>query len=418
MVAMISPNPDRLHDRSRRFWDEAAQTMSREQRRALQDERLSETVGHVYEHAPFFRRLYDGAGVSPDDIKSVEDIGRLPMIFKDDLRLSEIENPPLGDYRCFGLDHAVRLTTSTGTTGKPTVAMWTRNDLLLDFEISARSNWRAGQRPGDVVVNAHPGFLNGGESFIVGDCQYMGMLPISLGPPETIEAAARALRSIEGIPVNHWRLFPAALHRLREAAEQQRIDVELPEPEQIGPINQYEKMSAGQECISVLGSQCKPGSGCHLAEDHAVVEVVDPETHEPVPDGERGLLVVTSLGRDNPLVRYNNEDVVRVESALCDCGETSRRGFYEGRSKDVLRVKGRIVLPIDVWFELPVQSEYQLVRPAEPAEHLTIRVEHEPAPDLAERLEARIGAPVEVQVVPEGTIPRAAFKPARVVDEN
>jgi phenylacetate-CoA ligase len=416
MVSVMSREGDR-GDPNRRFWDEPAQTMPRAERRALQDERLRRTVHHVYEHAPFFRRRYDEAGVSPDDITTVDDIGRLPMIYKDDLRKSEIEHPPTGDYRCFGLDHAVRLTTSTGTTGKPTIAMWTRNDLLLDYELSARCNWRAGQRPGHVVVNAHPGYLNGGESFIAGDCQYMGMLPISLGPPETVEAAGRALRAIEGIHVDHWRLFPAALHRFHEAKAKDGISVDLPAVEAIGPLGQYEKVSAGQECISVLGGQCGPGTGGHLAEDYAVVEVVDVHTQEAVADGARGLLVVTSLERDNPLVRYNNEDVVRVESAPCSCGETSRRGFYEGRVKDIVWVAGRIVLPIDVWFELPVQCEYQLVRPAKPTDHLTIRVEHDPAPDLAERLRTRIGAPVEVQRVAEGSIPRAAFKPTRVVDE-
>lgn len=416
MIA-LDQDPPRLPDPSSPFWDEQAQTLPRDEIRRLQDERLQEAVARAYAHAPLFTRKLDEAGVGPDDITSVDDVTLLPMTYKADLRASETALPPIGDYRCVGLEGAVRITTSTGTTGKPTVALWTRNDLVLDYELSARANWRLGYRPGMTVVNAHPGYLNGGESFIVGDCQRMGILPISLGPPEDLASAARALRAVEGIHVDHWRLYPAALHRFREAAEAEGIDVDLPQAEEIGPINQYEKLSAGQECISVLGGQCAPGRGAHLAEDHAVVEVVDPETLEPVPDGTRGLLVVTSLGRDNPMIRYNNEDVVRVESEPCSCGETSRRGFYEGRRKDVVQVGDRIVLPIDVWFELPAQCEYQLVRHPGGQDDLTVLVEHDPAPDLEERLTKRTGVPVTVERRPEGSLPRAAFKPIRVVDE-
>jgi phenylacetate-CoA ligase len=314
------------------------------------------------------------------------------------------------------LDGSVRLATSTGTTGKPTIALWTANDLELDFELSARASWRIGLRPGMVVVNAHPGYLNGGETFIYGDCQHMGMLPIALGPPESIEQAARALRAIEGLPVHHWRLFPAALQRFREAAAQQGIAIDLPPAGNIGPAAQSDKMSAGQECISVLGGTCQTGRGAHLAEDYAVVEVLDVDTLEPVPEGQRGVLVVTSLGRDNPMIRYSVGDVVRIASDPCPCGETSRRGFYEGRRQDIVWVAGRMILPLDVWFELPVDAEYGLVRRAG-AERLTVRIEHEPAPDLVSRLEARTGVSVDVERVPEGALPRASYKPTRIIDE-
>jgi phenylacetate-CoA ligase len=411
--------PPLQRDPKRPFWDVEAQTMTREQLRAVQNERLVDAVHRVYEQAPFFRHRFDEAGVSPDDVKSVDDIGKLPILFKDDLRQDEIAHPPIGQYRCVGLEGSVRFATSTGTTGKPTIALWTQNDLVLDYELSARASWRLGLRPGMVVVNAHPGYLNGGESFIAGDTRHMGMLPISLGPPESFEDAARALRAIEGIHVDHWRLFPAAVVRFREAAEEHGINVDLPAPEEAGPLQQYDKMSVGQECILVLGGTCKPGSGRggHLCEDYAVIEVLDEETLRPVSEGERGLLTVTSLGRDNPLIRYNNEDVVRIESEPCECGETHRRGFWEGRRKDIVRVQGKPILPIDVWFELPVHAEYGLVRRPS-ADRLTVRVEHQPAADLAERLEARTGVPVDVEVVPEGTLPRAAFKPSRVIDED
>jgi phenylacetate-CoA ligase len=286
-----------------------------------------------------------------------------------------------------------------------------------------------------VVVNAHPGYLNGGESFIHGDCQYMGMLPISLGPPDSLEAAARALRAIEGVHVDHWRLFPAALARFREAAERIGSPVRLPEPEAVGPAAQHDKLSAGQECVSYLGSACRPGGGAHIAEDFAIVEVLDPATGEPVAEGQRGSLVVTSLGRDNPMLRYDVEDVVRVESSPCGCGETSRRGFYEGRVKDLVPVDGRAVLPIDVWWEVAPATEFVLVR-RPGADRLLVRVEARgdsagPAgaaaagartdrtgeADLAERLERRCGVPVDVEFLEPGSMARAGYKSVRVVDE-
>jgi phenylacetate-CoA ligase len=393
--------------------------MRPDQLRAVQDERLREAVERAYEGTGFYRRRFDTAGVWPDDVKSVADLVGLPVMTKDDLRSNETSYPPFGDYRCVGIEGSVRFATSTGTTGKATIALWTANDLLLDFDLSARASWRLGLRPGMVVVNAHPGYLNGGESFIHGDCQYMGMLPISLGPPDSLEAAARALKAIEGVRVDHWRLFPAALQRFREAAREYGLSVGLPAAETLGPLQQYDKMSVGQECILVLGGTCQAGSGRggHLCEDYAVVEVLDEQTGQPVPDGQRGLLTVTSLGRDNPMIRYNNEDVVRVESAPCPCGETSRRGFYEGRRKDIVRIDGRLILPIDVWFELPPDAEYALVR-RPGATRLTVRVEYRPADDLADRIAARVGVPVDVQPVEPGALPRASFKPIRVLDEG
>jgi phenylacetate-CoA ligase len=356
------------------------------------------------------------AGIEPDDIKTRDDLPRLPLVRKNDLRASEAEHPPLGDYRCVGLAGSVRLATSSGTTGRPTFITWTADDLLLDYELAARAHWRAGLRPGHVVVTAHPGYLNGGAAMTAGAYEHMGILPISVGPPESTEHAERVLRTIDALPVDHWRLFPSALARFREAAQRIGSPVQLPAPEAVGPAAQYDKLSAGQECISYLGSACAPGRGAHLAEDYAIVEVLDPATGEPVPDGRRGSLVVTSLGRDNPMLRYDVEDVVRVEATPCECGETSRRGFYEGRVKDLVPVAGTELLPIDVWWELEADAEFVLVRrPA--ADRLTVRVEGASGNDLPDRLEQRCGVPVDVEYFEPGTLARAGYKAVRVVDE-
>jgi len=408
--------PTSTEDLDRKFWNEEVQTMPREQLRAVQDERIAEAVARAAE-APFFARRFADAGIDPTAITSAGDLEQISPFRKQALRENEAEHPPIGDYRVTGFRGAIRLAMSTGTTGRPTFTLWTTNDLALECELGARQQWRAGIRPGMVVVNAHPGYLNGGQAFVSALYESMGCLSVSLGPPDSVEAAEKSLRAIEHIPVDHWGLFPAALHRFREAAEKLGYTGELPEPESIGPTYQYDRISAGQDCVGFLGSACSPGKGSHLAEDYAVVEALDPDTGDAVPDGERGYFVVTSLGRDNPMIRYDMEDVVRIESELCDCGETSRRAFWEGRAKDIVEVAGQWVLPVDVWKELPADAEYMLIRPPSPADVLTVRVEGDVARDLAERLEASIGVPANVESVPEGTFPRASYKSVRVLDE-
>ena len=400
--------------REARHWNPDAQTMARSELDKLRTERLREAIVRSRD-APFFRDRLDAAGVGPDDITAPEDVRLLPRFSKSDLRADEAAHPPIGSYRARGLSHAVRLSMSSGTTGRPTAAIWTRHDLDIECELSARNHYRLGIRPGMVVVGAHPGYLNGGQSLQQAAYEHMGCLLISIGPPESDEAAERALRAIADIPVDRWQLFPAALYRLREAAA--RIGYTgLPEPETIGPLTQYDKISAGMECVAYLGSTCGYSEGAHLAEDYAIVESLDPDTGEPVPHGTRGRMVVTSLDRDNPMLRYDLDDVIRIESAPCPCGETSRRGFWEGRAKDIVPVADRTILPIDVWRELPSDAEFVLLRPQQRTERLAVRIEGARDTDIEDRLNQAIEVPVDVEWVPTGTFPRAAYKSQRVVD--
>jgi phenylacetate-CoA ligase len=396
-----------------RYWNTEAQTLPRETLDKLRTERLREAIEQA-RRAPFFARRLDAAGVRPDDIRGPDDVRLLPRFTKADIRESERRTPPIGDYRPCGLAHSVRIAMSSGTTGRATAMIWTRRDLDVERELSARNHYRLGIRPGMVVVGAHPGYLNGGQGLQQAAYEHMGVLLISIGPPESVDAAERALRAIQDLPVDRWQLFPSALMRLREAAE--RIGFEgLPEPAEIGPLTQYEKISAGMECVAYLGSTCGFSEGAHLAEDYALVEAIDPVSGEAVPDGERGQLVVTSLGRDNPMLRYDLEDVVRIENEPCPCGETSRRGFWEGRAKDIVSVAGRQVLPIDVWRHLDPGAEFVIVRPESPADRLTVRVEGARDRDVEDALAQELGVPVDVDWVARGELPRAAYKAQRVV---
>jgi phenylacetate-CoA ligase len=396
------------------FWNAEAQTMAVVQRRKLQATRLRDSVG-LAGGAPFFSRRLAAAGVRPDDIDSVDDLHRIPVITKNDLRRSESECPPLGDYRVRPLASAVRIGMSSGTTGKPTTMLWTKHDLDIECELSARNHYRMGIRPGMVIVGAHPGYLNGGQSLQQASYDYMGCLLVSIGPPESPEAAERSLQAISGLPVDHWQLFPAALQRLQEAAR--RIGFAgLPSPEAGRAESQYDKISAGQECVAYLGSACGQSPGAHLAEDLAIVEVLDVHTGEPVEEGKRGQLVVTSLNRDNPMLRYNVEDIVRIDSSPCPCGETTRRGFFEGRTKDIVRVGGHAILPVDVAKALPAGVEFVMQRHAAPTDRLHVRIEGSPSGETRERISATVGVPVDVDWVAAGTLPRAAYKAQRVID--
>jgi phenylacetate-CoA ligase len=373
-------------------------------------------VARAHERSAFFRERWAAAAVEPGEIETVGDLCRLPIFRKQDLRDDEAAHPPIGTYRCVGLRGAVALATSTGTTGRPTFTLWTERDLATENELAARAHWREGVRPGQIVVNAHPGYLNGGQAQAAAAYKHMGVLLICVGPPDTDEYADRVVRTLEGLPIDQWRLFPAALARYREAVQRTGVGIELPDPEVAGPAAQHRKLSAGQECVAYLGSACDQDAGAHIAEDFAVVEVLRFDRDEPVADSERGRLVVTSLGRDNPMIRYDLEDVVRVDSSPCPCGETSRRAWWDGRMKDLVPVGTTAVLPIDVWWELRPDAEFVLVRRAG-QEDLEVRVEGPTDPELAARLETRLGIPVRVTPLPEGSLARSSYKSARVVDE-
>jgi len=209
-------------------------------------------------------------------------------------------------------------------------------------------------------------------------------------------------------------------------------DLNLTMPAGDHPSEQYLMVSSGLEALPLLGSACEERNGAHLAEDLAIVEVIDWKTGRACGHGERGSLIVTVLEKDNFLLRYDLEDVVRLNTDPCPCGETHRRLFYEGRVRDLVPVGAAEVLPIDValvLYEFPEVStpsaEYQIVRPKTPAPVLHVRCEHVPGADaaalsakIAERFKSSCGIDAKVELVEKGKLPRFAYKAARVVDEG
>lgn len=421
----------------RPFYDPAIQTLAPDKIRRLQDERLKKQLNRIWaQPIPFFRRKLEAAGLRPGDTVTTAELRNLPTTRKAELRESEAAHPPYGDYRGAPLSECVRLGASTGTSGRPTLILWTRKDLEVDYAASLRGRWRWGLRPGMSLANGHPFGANAGGWHFSHGIEGLGALNIPSGPPVGQPHINDVVEVWRRLRPDMYRLFGNVATTYSEAARKQGLDPVADLNLQIAgdhPSQQYLMASSGLEALPLLGSACDERDGAHIAEDLAIVEVNDPRTGQALGHGERGNLVVTVLEKDNFLLRYDLEDIVRWNTKPCPCGETHRRLFYEGRVRDVTRVAGREILPIDValvLYEFPEiaqpSAEYQILRRKEPADVLELRVEFDPAAaserdGLKQRVEehfrAELGIQASVDLMPRGDLPRFAYKAARVVDE-
>ena len=285
------------------------------------------------------------------------------------------------------------------------------------------------------LANAHPFGVNAGGWHFSHGIEALGVLNIPSGPPVGEAHIRDVIEVWRRVRPDMYRLFGNVSRTYADAARALGLDPERDLNLTIAgdhPAEQYLMASSGLEALPLLGSACDERDGAHLAEDLAIVEVIDRRTGRPRGHGERGNLVVTVLEKDNFLLRYDLEDVVRWNTRPCPCGETHRRLFYEGRVRDIVDVGGVEVLPIDValvLYELPEVStpsaEYQIVRGAEPRNALHVRLEYDSAAGvepreltrrLAARFRERLGVEVALDLVARGAVPRFAYKAARVVD--
>ena len=425
----------------RPFYDMAVQTMSRDEVRTLQEERLRESISRIFAlPSPFWVRKLAEAGIqSPDDIKSLDDLDTVPVTIKQELRDSEAEHPPVGDFRTTTLRDNVKLGTSTGTTGAPTIALWTKHDLWVDCETAARMFWSTGIRPGHIVTHAHPSYLYSGGPVQTMAYEHLGCLCIHVPPPDTDELAEQGLRMWQRVTPDFpfmgfatGTFFTRAKH-----LEIDPLEVGLDFSKMVAPIGAdgvLGLMTAGAECFPYLGSICGNKLGAHIAEDYTHVQALG-EDGRPVPNGEWGRLVVTTFGRDNVMLRYDLEEAARLDTSDCGCGQTHQRGWWGGRFKDLISTQGRSFMLGDI--EKALKSvpdvnggglEYVVVRPAEGAADspLAVRVEvgdgfDGDRGDLATKVSAAFDTTLGIRVQPEildrEALGRSGYKTTRVVDE-
>ena len=420
-------------------YDMDVQTMPRDRLRELQDERVREMVRRVFDKpVPLFRRKLEAAGITnPDDVKTVTDLDTVPVTVKQELRDSEAEHPPVGDFRATDLRDNVKMGTSTGTTGTPTIALWTKHDLWVDCEAAARMFWSTGIRPGHIVTHAHPSYLYSGGSMNTLAYEHLGCLCIHVPPPDTDELAEQGLRMWQRVTPDFpfmgfatGTFFTRAKH-----LDIDPLEVGLDFSKMVAPVGSdgvLGLMTAGAECFPYLGNTCGKRAGSHIAEDYTYVQALG-DDDRPVPDGEWGRLVVTTFGRDNVMLRYDLEEAAKVDASECGCGQTHMRGWWGGRFKDLVSTQGRNFMLMDIEKVLKavpdIQAggvEYVVVRPAEGSDDpLRLRVEvgdgyagdHDSVQRAVEgAFTSELGITTAVEVLDREALGRAGYKTTRVVD--
>lgn len=332
--------------------DFVAERHTREELTALQDDRLEKTVAHAYENVPFYRDAMDELDIEPDDIDGIDDIHKLPMTTKDDFRTEY----PTG---LFAVDDSdiTRIHASSGTTGKPKIVGYTQSDLDVWARAMARSLAAAGIEPGDTVQNAYGyGLFTGGLGFHDG-IEELGATVIPTGGGNT----ARQLTMLEDLESDALACTPSYCLYLADFADERGIDPrDLPVSTVVigaepftDPMRAEIEQALDVTAIDVYGLSevMGPGvaiecadaqDGLHVWEDHFYPEVVDPQTGEPVENGEEGELVLTSLTKEAlPVLRYRTGDITHLYEQDCACGRTAvRMGNITGRTDDLLIVRG------------------------------------------------------------------------------
>jgi phenylacetate-CoA ligase len=420
------------------LWDPEVQAMDPEGRRELQLERLKVLVDKVLDGKVglFARKLADAGITSSKDIGSLEDVNRIPTTVKQDLRDSEAEHPPMGDYRFTPLSECVRIGQSTGTTGTPTLTALTRHDLWLEYESAARNWWRYGWRPGQVVTHCHPAYMYGGGLMLSGTIEYFGCLNLWVAPPDTDELAEQSINVWKRINPD-VQMVALSQHRFEEVAAKLGVDLRedcgFPSFKMGGfGRGMMPLMTAGFECYAYIGGPDNVCDGAHLHEDWAIVQAIDPATGRDVPAGQWGNFVVTTLDRDNGLLRYDLEEAAMIEPANCPNGETGSIGFWGGRFKDLLSSQGRHFQVSEL--ESAIRDgvpelvdptlEFVVINPQGSAEPLRVRVELGAKGGDPVAVEQKVrGAITEalaiesmVEVLERESLERSAYKLKRVVD--
>lgn len=428
------------------YYQPEIETMPREELEALQLERLKALVARVYEKIPFYKESFDAAGVKPEDIQSLEDLEKFPFTVKQDLRDAY-------PFKMFAVPRSevARIHCSSGTTGTATVVGYTMDDLNNWGDCFARFLYAAGCDENAVVQVAYGyGLFTGGlGAHQGGERGGLTVLPMSTGntkrqvrlmndfdvdvlcctPSYALNIADVALE--EGYKPAEEFNIKAGILGAEPCSEAMRREIETKLGIQVYDIyGLSEVMGPGVAC------ECEKQNGLHVCEDQFIIEVVDPKTLKPVPDGEWGEVVFTTLCKDcSPLIRYRTRDISRIITGQCECGRTFRRmDRITGRTDDMLIIRGVNVFPSQIEEEIvsfdEIAAQYQLILTTKGSlDHVQLQVETVPdfpfdevrrleklKKDLEKALKENLQVAVEVKIVEPKTIERSEGKAKRIID--
>ncbi len=341
------------------YWEEKLEVMNRGDLEALQVERLRATVTQA-SHSPYYKKVFAEQGISADRITSLDDLKKLPFITKEDLRA----NYPFG-LAAIPLQQCVRVHSSSGTTGNPTVVLHSQKDLDAWANQVARCMYMVGLRDTDVFQNTSGyGMFTGGLGFQYG-AERLGALTV----PAAAGNSKRQIKFIMDFGTTALHIIPSYATRLAEVFEEMGLDPRKDtalrmfcigaEPhseeqrrriEELMGVKAYNCFGMSEMNGPGVAFECQEQNGLHIWEDYVIAEIIDPQTLEPVADGEIGELVLTTLQREAmPLIRYRTHDLTRFLPGDCPCGRTHRRiDRFKGRSDDMIILKGVNIFPIQI----------------------------------------------------------------------
>ncbi|HAH86119.1 MAG TPA: phenylacetate--CoA ligase [Armatimonadetes bacterium] len=429
------------------IWDKKHECMAEGEMRRLQLERLKESVAHSYNNVPFYRAKMDAEGVKPSDIHSLKDVTKLPFTTKDDMR----RNYPYGLF-AVPMKDVVRIHSSSGTTGKPTVVGYTRRDLEMWAECCARFITAAGVTSEDIAqVTFGYGLFTGGFGLHYG-LERVGVSVI----PSSSGNTARQLMLMEDFKSTTLICTPSYAVYLGEAVNESGIKDKISlkwglfgsepwtnkmrlEVEQKLGLSATDNYGLSEVIGPGVAGECLEfKNGMHICEDHFIIEVIDPETLEPKEPGEKGELVITALSKEAvPVMRYRTRDISRLIPEPCSCGRTTiRMEKVHGRTDDMFIIRGVNIFPSQVESALlgidGTEPHYMLVlykEGAMDALEVWVEVSEKMFSDkmknlraledtIRARLKSALGIAVKLKLVEPRTIARSEGKAKRIIDNR
>jgi len=426
------------------YWNKEMELKTRKEIDDLQSKRLRALVKFCYDKVPYYNKKFKEANLRPDDIKTKADIVKIPITKKQSLR----DNYPFG-MLAVPLRDIIRIHASSGTTGKPTVVGYTVNDIAMWTELMARVLTAPGIKRGDIVQNAYGyGLFTGGLGFHYG-AEKIGatVIPISGGNTD------RQILIMQDFQTTVLTCTPSYSLYIAEFMKQMNVKLDslklrigmfgaepwseslrtkIEDALQIKAVDIY---GLSEICGPGVSVECPEQAGLHIWEDHFIPELINPETQEPVGEGEQGALVFTTLTKEGiPLLRYISNDISTLNYEKCNCGRCHvRMKKVIGRSDDMLIVRGVNVFPSEVEYQLMkiegVSENYQIILERDILDSLTIKVELTPEAfsdkigniqafksKIEQHLENSLQVHTNVEFVEPGRIERSVGKAKRVVD--